>query len=92
MTFAYFARSEKEEPIPFKKSWNNWLIVQDVLAGWQKPQDLAGILQQLKECDLTGKTIVSRQVKASPGLKGTWERSSLSCASCPTWPWPTACR
>lgn len=59
MEFTYFARSGKELPIPFCEKLEQLVSVADVLWLAVKPQDLAGILLQLKECDLTGKAIVS---------------------------------
>lgn len=59
MTFAYFARSDKAMSIPFHEKLEQLVDHSDVLWLAVKPQDLAGILQQLKECDLTGKTIVT---------------------------------
>ncbi len=59
MTFSYFARSRKEIPIPFCEELEQLVSSSEVIWLVVKPQDLAGILMQLKECDLTGKTIVS---------------------------------
>ncbi|MBK5194541.1 MAG: NAD(P)-binding domain-containing protein [Proteiniphilum sp.] len=59
MEFAYFARSRKEVPLPFYESMGELVSFADVLWLAVKPQDLAGILDQLKAFSLTGKTIVS---------------------------------
>ena len=59
MTFSYFARSRKDLPIPFHEELQELVSSADILWLAVKPQDLAGILMQLKECDLTGKRIVS---------------------------------
>jgi pyrroline-5-carboxylate reductase len=59
MEFAYFARSKKEEPICFYETMEELVASSDVLWLGVKPQDLGGILIQLKECNREGKTIVS---------------------------------
>jgi pyrroline-5-carboxylate reductase len=59
LSFSYFARSKKEEPIPFYEKLDDLVAVSDVLWLGVKPQDLGGILEQLKYCPLHGKTIVS---------------------------------
>ncbi len=59
MEFAYFARSKKEEPLPYCETMDSLVAASDVLWLAVKPQDLSGILAQLKECDLERKTIVS---------------------------------
>ena len=59
MSFAYFARSRKEVPIPFYEKLEQLVHFSDVLWLAVKPQDLAGILRQLERCDLRGKIIVS---------------------------------
>jgi len=59
MEFAYFARSKKEEPIPYYETMDSLVAASDVIWLAVKPQDLGGILTQLKECNREGKTIVS---------------------------------
>ncbi|MBZ4652104.1 MAG: Pyrroline-5-carboxylate reductase [Proteiniphilum sp.] len=59
MSFAYFARSRKEVPIPFYEKLEQLVHFSDVLWLAVKPQDLAGILRQIERCDLRGKIIVS---------------------------------
>lgn|SRR5690554_4710689 len=59
MEFAYFARSRKEVPLPFYENMGDLVAYADVLWLTVKPQDLAGILNQLKAYSLNGKTIVS---------------------------------
>ncbi|HCC85593.1 MAG: Pyrroline-5-carboxylate reductase [Proteiniphilum acetatigenes] len=59
MTFAYFARSRKEVPISFYEKLEQLVDFSDVLWLAVKPQDLGGILAQLKKCNREGKTIVS---------------------------------
>lgn len=59
MEFAYFARNRKEVDIPFFTHLDPLVSFADVIWLVVKPQDLAGILDQLKEIALTGKTIVS---------------------------------
>jgi pyrroline-5-carboxylate reductase len=59
MEFAYFARSKKEEPISYCETMDSLVAASDVIWLAVKPQDLEGILTQLKACDREGKTIVS---------------------------------
>ena len=59
MSFSYFARSKKEETIPFYEKLEELVAASDVLWLGVKPQDLGGILEQLKNCPIDGKTIVS---------------------------------
>lgn len=59
LSFSYFARSKKEEPIPFYENLEELVAASDVLWLGVKPQDLGGILEQLKNCRINGKTIVS---------------------------------
>ena len=59
MTFAYFDKARKETDILFCEQMNDLVSFADVIWLGIKPQDLSGILEQLKECNLEGKTIVS---------------------------------
>ncbi len=59
MAFAYFDRTRKETDILFYEQMNDLVSFADVIWLGIKPQDLSGILEQLKECNLEGKTIVS---------------------------------
>ncbi|MCE5204689.1 MAG: NAD(P)-binding domain-containing protein [Porphyromonadaceae bacterium] len=59
MTFAYFARTRKETDILFCEQINDLVSFADVIWLGIKPQDLNGILEQLKGCNLEGKAIVS---------------------------------
>ncbi len=59
MAFAYFDRTRKETDILFCEQMNDLVSFADVIWLGIKPQDLSGILEQLKECNLEGKTIVS---------------------------------
>jgi len=68
MEFAYFARSKKEEPITYYETMEELVSSSDVLWLCVKPQDLSGILTQLKECNREGKPL-------SPLLPG---RASLT--------------
>lgn len=57
--FAYFARSEKQADIPFFDNLRELVAFSDVIWIAVKPQDLAGILQQLQSIERTGKVFVS---------------------------------
>jgi len=59
MEFAYFARGRKEVDIPFQETMANLVAFADVIWLMVKPQDLAEVLEQLKQLDIKGKTIVS---------------------------------
>ena len=59
MQFGYFARSRKEIPIPFHERMEELVEFADVIWLMVKPQDLEGILTQLRQHDTRGKTIVS---------------------------------
>lgn len=59
MQFGYFARSRKEVDIPYHEKMADLVAFADIIWLMIKPQDLKGILEQLKQHDLTGKTIVS---------------------------------
>ena len=59
MEFAYFARGKKEVPLPFYENIGELVSFADVLWLVVKPQDLPGILDQLKVYNLHSKTIVS---------------------------------
>lgn len=57
--FAYFARSKKDVDLHFFEHLDSLVSYADVIWLAVKPQDLGGILEQLKNCDLSDKTIVS---------------------------------
>lgn len=59
MSFAYFDRTRKETDILFCEQMDDLVSFADVIWLGIKPQDLGGVLTQLKECNLAGKTIVS---------------------------------
>ncbi|HHU25707.1 MAG TPA: NAD(P)-binding domain-containing protein [Bacteroidales bacterium] len=59
MQFGYFARSRKEVPIPFHEQMEGLVDFADVIWLMVKPQDLEGILTQLRQHNTRGKTIVS---------------------------------
>lgn len=59
MEFAYFARSRKEVDIPYHERLADLVAFADVIWIMVKPQDLKGVLKQLKQHDTRGKTIVS---------------------------------
>jgi len=59
INFGYFSRHKKEVEIPFFESAKSLAEFADVLWLAVKPQDLAGILEQLQLIDLSGKVIVS---------------------------------
>lgn len=59
MEFAYFARSRKEVDIPFYENMGDLVASSDVIWLMVKPQDLGEILEQVKQYDLRGKSIVS---------------------------------
>lgn len=59
MAFAYFARSPKEVGITYHAQMADLVAFADVIWIMVKPQDLGGILEQLKQHDLRGKTVVS---------------------------------
>jgi len=59
MEFAYFARGRKEVPLSYYEEMSDLVMFADVLWLAVKPQDLPGILDQLKAFSLTGKTIIS---------------------------------
>lgn len=57
--FAYFGRNKKDTVIKFYDKIEELVAFADVLWLTVKPQDLEGILKQLKPLSLEGKTIVS---------------------------------
>ncbi|ULB34152.1 MULTISPECIES: pyrroline-5-carboxylate reductase family protein [Proteiniphilum] len=59
MEFAYFNRNRKEVDILFCDKMEDLVTFSDVIWLAVKPQDLAGILDQLKKFDIKGKAIVS---------------------------------
>ena len=59
MSFSYFDLIDKNYPIPFYRNIRELVSYADVLWLTVKPQDLNTILLQLKEYNLTGKTIIS---------------------------------
>ena len=59
LSFAYFSRTIKEVEIPFFETMEELVAFSDVIWLGIKPQDLGGILEQLQQCDVNGKVIVS---------------------------------
>ena len=59
MQFAYFSRSNKEVALTFYERMGDLVAFADVIWLMVKPQDLGGVLEQLKTCHIEGKTIVS---------------------------------
>lgn len=59
LSFAYFARSQKETNVPFCEKIEELVFLSDVIWIMVKPQDLSGILKHLSQCNLHDKTIVS---------------------------------
>lgn len=59
IVFAYFSRTKKEIDINFYSNLHEIVLYADVLWIVVKPQDLAGILSQLKEIDIKKKLIIS---------------------------------
>ncbi|MDD4777431.1 MAG: pyrroline-5-carboxylate reductase dimerization domain-containing protein [Fermentimonas sp.] len=57
--FAYFARSKKDVDLHFFEQLESLVYYAEIIWLAVKPQDLSGILEQLRNCDLSGKTIVS---------------------------------
>ena len=57
--FTYFARNKKDVDLHYFEQLESLVYYADVLWLAVKPQDLAGILDQLKNIDISGKTIVS---------------------------------
>ncbi len=59
INFGYFARSKKDIEIPYYENLDKLVSFADTIWLAVKPQDIAGILSQLKELDIYDKTIIS---------------------------------
>lgn len=59
LRFAYFSRTKKEVEIPFIDHIGALVAFADVILIGVKPQDLRGILEQLRPLDRSGKIVVS---------------------------------
>jgi pyrroline-5-carboxylate reductase len=57
--FAYYARNRKNVDLHYFQDMESLVLYADVIWLAVKPQDLAGVLEQLKKSDLSEKTIIS---------------------------------